>query len=138
MEKDKINELNTNGDKKIYNNQEDLVDLDQIEQKLSQRLDDIIKDDTLNIVTMNDDNKVSDSVNSPKEIQDKGKNILKKGLGNIKKVCQDDVHISLGNLIFPICFLIGSVIYLELMTHILIYRSISFKIIYPILFAILR
>ncbi len=146
MEKDKINELNTNGDKKIYNNQEDLVDLDQIEQKLSQRLDDIIKDDTLNIVTMNDDNKVSDSVNSPKEIQDKvnspkeiqdkGKNILKKGLGNIKKVCQDDVHISLGNLIFPICFLIGSVIYLELMTHILIYRSISFKIIYPILFAI--
>lgn len=40
------------------------------------------------------------------------------------------------NLLFPLAFFIGSIIYLELVIHLYLYRSIDGKIIYPIMFAI--
>lgn len=46
------------------------------------------------------------------------------------------IHISNSSLIFPVAFLISTVIYLEIIIHLLNYRSIDLKIIYPILFAI--
>ncbi len=42
----------------------------------------------------------------------------------------------LGNLLTPLLFFIATIIYLELVVHVLIYRSMDSKIIYPILFAI--
>jgi lipoteichoic acid synthase len=46
------------------------------------------------------------------------------------------VSISSNNFIYPVVFLIGMLIYLEVMLHFLIYRSVDNKIIYPILFAV--
>lgn len=40
------------------------------------------------------------------------------------------------NSLFPMLFFIGTLIYLEVLTHIYIYNSIDSKIIYPIIFAI--
>ncbi|MDF2538579.1 MAG: hypothetical protein K0S76_1600 [Herbinix sp.] len=40
------------------------------------------------------------------------------------------------NFILPLLFFIGTFIYLEVVVHLLLYKSIDFKIIYPILFAI--
>ena len=42
----------------------------------------------------------------------------------------------LRNLLAPLLFFIGTIIYLELVVHFLIYRSMDGKIIYPVLFAI--
>ncbi len=41
-----------------------------------------------------------------------------------------------GSTFFPFVYFIGSAIYLEVLFHILIYRSIDAKVIYPVLFAI--
>lgn len=40
------------------------------------------------------------------------------------------------NLLFPLIFFLGTLIYLEIVTHLYIYQSIDGKIIYPIVFAI--
>ncbi|MDI9488446.1 MAG: LTA synthase family protein, partial [Bacillota bacterium] len=40
------------------------------------------------------------------------------------------------NLLFPLIFFLGSLFYLEIITHLFIYHSIDGKIIYPIIFAI--
>ncbi len=48
----------------------------------------------------------------------------------------DQIKPYLWKLLIPWFFFIGTIIYLELVVHILIYRSIDAKIIYPILFAI--
>ncbi|NLK28595.1 MAG: LTA synthase family protein [Clostridiales bacterium] len=40
------------------------------------------------------------------------------------------------NLLVPLCFFIGSLIYLELIIHLLLFKGLDNKIIYPILFAI--
>lgn len=49
---------------------------------------------------------------------------------------KDQEKIYLRNLLMPLLFFIGTIIYLELVVHILIYRSMDGKIIYPLLFAI--
>lgn len=46
------------------------------------------------------------------------------------------VPLSVDNLILPLSFLIIAVIYLELLLHLLLYRSVDMKMIYPVLFAI--
>lgn len=40
------------------------------------------------------------------------------------------------NLLFPLLFFIGVIVYLEIIFHLLIYRRIDGKIIYPVLFAV--
>lgn len=48
----------------------------------------------------------------------------------------DTEKLYLRNLLIPLFFFIGTIIYLELVVHVLIYRSVDGRIIYPVLFAI--
>jgi len=106
------------------------------EQKAVEEQEDIIKTDMVNIDTMSKDNEDSDELKSPKVVKEKGIKLVKDTCKKVKATCNSEIQISTGNIIFPIAFIIGTFIYLELITHILIYRSIGIKIIYPILFAI--
>lgn len=60
--------------------------------------------------------------------------------GNLKKTMVSTwnsyINISGKNFLFPVFFLISTFIYLEVVLHLLIYKNIDIKIIYPILFAI--
>lgn len=136
MEKGKYNNTNSGFEKYI---EDDGFELDS--KKLSKDItsimqEDIIKKDILNIDTMNDESKDCDNVVEPKQFKDKGISTIKSVLGKIKEACNSEILISSGNLILPITFIVGAIIYLELITHLLIYRRIELKIIYPILFAV--
>lgn len=54
----------------------------------------------------------------------------------LKDIWNDNIYITVHNFFHPVLFIIGSIIYLELVIHILNYRSLDNKIIYPILLAI--
>jgi lipoteichoic acid synthase len=54
----------------------------------------------------------------------------------LKKAWNRDVNINVNNFFGTLFYLIISIMYLEITFHVLIYRSINIKIIYPILFAI--
>lgn len=64
------------------------------------------------------------------------KNLLGRAVQRLKNAWNSYVDISGKNFLIPIFFMIGTVIYLELVFHLLIYRSIDDKIIYPVLFSI--
>ncbi len=54
----------------------------------------------------------------------------------LKKAWNRDVNINVNNFFGTLFYLIISIMYLEIIFHVLIYRNINIKIIYPILFAV--
>ncbi|MDF2513323.1 MAG: hypothetical protein K0S04_3189, partial [Herbinix sp.] len=54
----------------------------------------------------------------------------------LKKAWNRDVNINAKNFFGSLFYLIISIMYLEIIFHVLIYRNINIKIIYPILFAV--
>ena len=54
----------------------------------------------------------------------------------LKKAWNKDVNINANNFFGTLFYLIISIMYLEIIFHVLIYRNINIKIIYPILFAV--
>jgi hypothetical protein len=54
----------------------------------------------------------------------------------VKKLWNQDNKVPRRNFIIPLVFFISIIIYLELILHLLLYRSVDLKIIYPILFSI--
>jgi phosphoglycerol transferase MdoB-like AlkP superfamily enzyme len=64
------------------------------------------------------------------------KNALPEMAKSIEGTMNSYIDISGSDFLIPLMFFIGSIIYMEIMLHILLYRSIDIKIIYPILFAI--
>jgi Phosphoglycerol transferase and related proteins, alkaline phosphatase superfamily len=72
--------------------------------------------------------------------KDTNRSLFQKGLHQIYQsfgtAWNGYVDISGSNLAYPILFIIGTLLYLEITFHILIYQMIDLKIIYPLLFAI--
>jgi len=60
----------------------------------------------------------------------------KKIADQISKVWNFKIRLSGENLLYPACFFLGLLFYLESILHFLIYRRIDIKMIYPIIFAI--
>lgn len=133
MEKDKLNELNKEKDGVDTENQSNYNKNNHDVKNLKQ--EGIINKNKSNIDTMKNNRKDRDHVN-PSEMKEKGMKIAKEAYKKVKATTNSEVQISSGNLIFPVLFLIGTLTYLELIIHLLIYRSISIKIIYPILFSV--
>ncbi len=108
-------------------------------------LENRIKAELMNIDTMNDE--MEAGVSMGQEIKDEKDNTSKSGkdkvlqfLGNIWTKVQASwngyIEISGGNFIFPLAFILGTVVYLEIVLHIINYHSLDIKIIYPVLFAV--
>jgi hypothetical protein len=76
-----------------------------------------------------------DTYRKKSSIKEKIVGMFKKISGSIEDAWNSYIHISGRNLIYPILFFVGTIIYLEVILHLLIYRSIDMKIIYPVLFA---
>ncbi len=122
-----------------------------------------IKTDHLNIDTLRGDNKDSDSLTMGIEKDEKKDNLISEAakreyddradrkLTTVKDkiaslstkivkhmggIWNGYIQISGSNLLYPVLFFIGTIIYLELVTHLLIYRSFDMKMIYPVLFAL--
>lgn len=57
-------------------------------------------------------------------------------IDKLKKAWNKRLHITNKNFIIPALFIITSMIYLEVVSHFLIYRGFDNKILYPVLFAI--
>ncbi|MDD3174416.1 MAG: LTA synthase family protein [Herbinix sp.] len=72
----------------------------------------------------------------PSAIWEKMLGLINKIFKNLEATWNGYVDISKSNLIFPVAFIIGTIIYLEIIVHLLIYRSIDIKIMYPVLFAV--
>ncbi len=73
---------------------------------------------------------------SHKQFSSKIKEQSKRIVGSFHKSWNSYINLSNGNFIYPMIFMVGTMIYLELVLHFLNYRSVDLKIIYPILFAI--
>jgi lipoteichoic acid synthase len=74
---------------------------------------------------------------------DKVDSVIEKILGLAAKISkkmkassETYIRIPLSSMMYPVLFFVGTIIYLEIVLHLLNYRSIDLKIIYPILFAI--
>jgi phosphoglycerol transferase MdoB-like AlkP superfamily enzyme len=67
---------------------------------------------------------------------DMGQFNFKKIWSRIIAAWNGDVVITIDNFIFPLSFILGSLLYLEIVLHVINYRSLDMKILYPILFAI--
>lgn len=88
-----------------------------------------INKEKLNIDSLREEDKDSDSFHM--EMNDKTLHFTR-----LKAAWNNYTEISGNNFGFPMAFMIGTIIYLEIMIHLLNYRSIDLKIIYPILFAV--
>lgn len=105
-------------------------------------LENLIKKDILNIDTMREESEdggpsdMDGKDQRQKSVKEKIIKFTKKILFNVKDAWNGYVELSGSNLIYPVVFLIGTIIYLEIVTHIMNYRSLDFKIIYPVLFSI--
>lgn len=120
------------------NDENDLVN--EITKKLQSNLADFNSEYRINLKNMNidsleEDSKDSDSVKI--EIEDeKEKGFIKKILHKLKAAWNGYISISKANLIYPMLFIIGTIIYLEVVAHCLIFQNLDITIICPILFAI--
>lgn len=92
-----------------------------------------------------------DMDNQPSETEEKGNGtgisrlsaikekiirVVKKVYRKLENAANSYISISAGNLLFPVLFFIGTVIYLEVIVHLFLYHRIDLKIIYPVLFAL--
>ena len=129
-------------------------------QPMDSEKEDLINADISNIDTMREDYGDRDSLNMEIKKVDNNKIInedsnpekqinikqssLKEKLKSLSKIVSNYmegtwnsyINISGSNLLFPVLFFIGTLLYLEVILHLLIYRSVDMKIIYPLLFAI--
>lgn len=64
------------------------------------------------------------------------KNLWNNFIASIKNNWESFQGSALRNAVLPVLFFIGSAVYLEVILHFLIYRSLDARIIYPVLFAI--
>lgn len=105
-------------------------------------LENLIKKDMMNIDTIRDENEedafvpMDDNDNKSSSFKEKSSILLSRYINKMKDAWNGYVHISKENLILPILFIIGTLIYLELVLHIINYRSLDLKIMYPIFFAV--
>ncbi len=141
MEKDNVNETNVkeknNAQTDSEQNRGDQIkEMSSLNDKSKQEQDiAAIKKAKLAKITDMKSNESTNLQKSP-DVKKKGIRLAKEAYKNVKGAYNGEVQISMGNFIIPILFFIGILMYLELILHLLIYRSISIKIIYPILFSI--
>ncbi|MHB8129359.1 MAG: hypothetical protein ACYDEX_10205, partial [Mobilitalea sp.] len=91
-----------------------------------------------------DNNKIINEDSNPEKQVNIKQSSLKEKLKSCSKIVSNYmegtwnsyINISGSNLLFPVLFFVGTLLYLELILHLLIYRSVEMKIIYPLLFAI--
>jgi len=95
--------------------------------------DSIMKDNTENIIKMMKD---IDESEQKEIIPSEKQGFLKKSMKSLKNSWNRYIDISGNNFIIPMIFMIGVIIYLEVVLHLLNYRSVDSKILFPILFAI--
>lgn len=133
------------------------IDAHNAEELFKQIEDNLINQETMNIDTMSEQNKDSETIkmglmNGDKRdgandirSQDKStttgftgrlQTMFQSGRKSLQDILNSYVNLSGRNFIYPMIFLIGTIMYLEIVLHMLIYRSLDIKIIYPVLFAI--
>jgi lipoteichoic acid synthase len=144
MDKGQINEQENQGDEgtDIGFDSIDASNLYVVTRDIE--LENLIKSDMMNIDTLNEDKGNNEDAASLEERKaDQQSLSLENAVGfwnkrwnNLKESWNGKVELSRGNLVFPLLFIIGTVIYLELLTHIINYRSLDIKIIYPVLFVL--
>lgn len=105
-------------------------------------LENLIKTDLMNIDKMKEINEDgASSVNESKSdkpisFKEKTAAFWKKHKCGLNEAWNSYIEISGGNFILPILFILGTVIYLEMVSHLINYRSLDIKMIYPVLFAL--
>ncbi len=103
---------------------------------LKEQVEEILMEDRQG---MNGDLKSGSNVNSNQENNkpiDSNKSMFQGLQKKLKDSWQAYLNLSGSNFIFPILFLVGTIFYLEITLHLLLYRSLDNKVIFPILLGI--
>lgn len=117
---------------------ENMKDSERVESPLNvekeQNATEAENPDNVKDIVRAEDNPIADKEIHVTADKDDGK--TKKIITRLKEGWNSYLHISENSLLLPVLFIIGTIIYLEVILHLLIYRSLDSKIIYPVLFAI--